>query len=164
MAVFKGTDMSVRFPKDIHPDRRNPKQVLKRFQKAMRTEDFRKGDEAWIVVDVDDWNDAEFAELLAWAKSDPRHHLAISNPKFELFLVMHYERGNGCTTPQKVDAALKKNWPRYAKRISATHFTREQVETAIENARIKRAGCQDPVPAPGMTDVYLLVGKLIGKG
>jgi hypothetical protein len=111
----------------------------------------------------DDWNDAEFAELLAWAKSDPRHHLAISNPKFELFLVMHYERGNGCTTPQKVDAALKKNWPRYAKRISATHFTREQVETAVENARIKRAGCQDPVPAPGMTDVYLLVGKLIGK-
>ena len=33
----------------------------------------------------DEWDDAEFAELLAWAKVDPRHHLAISNPKFELF-------------------------------------------------------------------------------
>lgn len=58
----------------------------------MRTEDFRKGDEAWIVVDVDTWGDVEFAELLSWAASDPRHHLAISNPKFELFLVMHFER------------------------------------------------------------------------
>lgn len=53
MDAFKGAPMAVKFPKDVHPDRRNPAAVLKRFQKAMRTEDFRKGDEAWIVVDVD---------------------------------------------------------------------------------------------------------------
>lgn len=161
MSVFKGADVSVRFPKDIHPDRRNPRQVLKRFQKAMRTEDFRKGDEAWIVVDVDTWDNSEFAELLAWAESDPRHRLAISNPKFELFLVMHYERGKGCTTPQKVDSSLRKSWPRYAKRIPVTQFTLDQVRTAIENARAKRAGCREAIPALGMTDAHLLVGRLI---
>ena len=105
MDAFKGASMAVKFPKDVHPDRRNPAAVLKRFQKAMRTEDFRKGDEAWIVVDVDNWGDGEFAELLSWAESDPRYHLAVSNPKFELFLVMHFERGNGCTTPQMTGQA-----------------------------------------------------------
>ena len=127
----------------------------------MRTEDFRKGDEAWIVVDVDTWGDDEFAELLSWAASDSRHHLAVSNPKFELFLVMHFERGNGCTTPQKVDAALKRHWPRYGKRVSATRFSLDEVKLAIEVARTKRTGCQDAIPAPGMTDAHLLVGRLI---
>lgn len=161
MDAFKGASMAVKFPKDVHPDRRNPAAVLKRFQKAMRTEDFRKGDEAWIVVDVDTWGDVEFAELLSWAASDPRHHLAISNPKFELFLVMHFERGNGCTTPQKVDATLKRYWPRYDKRVSATRFSLDEVKSAVEAARMKRAGCQDAFPAPGMTDAHLLVERLI---
>lgn len=63
----------VKFPKDIHPDRRNPTAVLKRFRKAMRTKDFRKGDEVWIVVEVDAWEQSEFAELLSRAESNPRH-------------------------------------------------------------------------------------------
>ena len=100
MDVFKGSPVAVKFPKDTHPDRRNPAAVLKRFEKAMRTEDFRKGDEAWLVVDVDTWAEDKLSNLLAWAKLDPRHHLAISNPKFELSLVMHFERANGCTTPR----------------------------------------------------------------
>ena len=164
MAAFKDAPVSVRFPKDIHPGRRNPAQVLKRFVKAMREEDFRKGDEAWVVVDVDEWDESEFAELLAWAESDPRHHLAISNPKFELFLVMHFERANGCTTAPKVDAALKRHLPRYAKRISATQFTEADVRAAIENAKSKRAACRDAVPAPGMTDAHLLASRMIGEG
>lgn len=164
MNVFRNLpDVTVRFPKDIHPGRRNPGQVLKRFQKALRTEDFRKDDEAWLVVDVDEWDDAEFAELLEWTKADPRHHLAISNPKFELFLVMHFERGNGCTTPQAVDSALKKHLPKYAKRINASQFTVAQVRAAIENARMKRAGCGSDIPDPGMTDAHLLAERLLGS-
>lgn len=161
MDVFKNAPVAVRFPKDIHPDRRNPAAVLKRFQKAMRTEDFRKGDEAWIVVDIDMWKEEEFAELLNWAESDSRHHLAISNPKFELFLVMHFERGSGCTTPQKIDATLKRYWPRYDKRVNATRFSLDEVKAAVKAARMKRAGCQDVIPASGMTDIYLLVERLI---
>lgn len=146
MDAFKGTPMVVKFPKDVHPDRRNPAAVFKRFQKAMRTEDFRKGDEAWIVVDVDTWRDDEFAELLSWAASDPRHHLAVSNPKFELFLLMHFERGNGCTTPQKVDAALKRYWPRYGKRVSATRFSLD--ESSQRSRRLERSAQAAKTPFP----------------
>ena len=161
MDAFKGAPMAVKFPKDIHPDRRNPAAVLKRFQKAMRTEDFRKNDEAWVVVDVDTWGEEEFAELLAWADSDPRHHLAISNPKFELFLLMHFDRGSGCTTPQKVDEVLKRYWQRYDKRESVTRFSLDEIKAAVENAAKKRASCKDIIPGPGMTDAHLLAARLI---
>lgn len=163
MNVFRDTAMQVRFPKNVHPDRRNPHQVLKRFQKALRSEDFRKNDEAWVVVDVDNWDSSEFDELVAWAESDSRHHLAISNPKFELFLLMHFGPAKGCTTSQKVDTALKRQLPRYAKRISATQFAVKDVKTAIENAREKRFCCNEAVPAPGMTDAHLLAERLIEK-
>ena len=53
---------------------------------TVRENDFRARDEAWLMVDVDEWGAAEFAELLAWEAADSRHHLAVSNPKFELFL------------------------------------------------------------------------------
>jgi hypothetical protein len=163
MDALKGSGMNVRFPEDVHPHRRDPTQVLKRFEKAMRNRTFRKDDEAWILVDVDAWDEKSLCSLLDWASRDSRHHIAISNPKFELFLVMHFERANGCTTPQKVDAALKKHMPRYTKRLSRTEFSREQVETAIGNAKMKRAGCKEDFPAPGMTDAYLLAERLLGE-
>lgn len=161
MDAFKDAAMSIRYPENVHPHRRDPKQVLKRFQKAMRTQDFRPGDEAWILVDVDTWDKGDIDTLLRWAESDPRHHVAISNPKFELFLVMHFERGRGCTTPQTVDAALKKHMPRYDKRLSKTQFKREQILEAVGNAELKRASCREAVPAPGMTDAHLLPKRLL---
>ena len=161
MAAFKDAPVSVRFPKDIHPGRHNPSQVLKRFKKAMREEDFRRDDEAWIMVDVDEWDKAEFAELLKWADSDPRHYLVVSNPKFELFLVMHFEKGNGCTTAPKVDETLKRYLPRYDKRLAPTAFSKDEVRRAVKNACAKRASCKSAFPDPGMTDAHLLVGRLI---
>ena len=65
MAVFKDAQVSVKFPKNTHPNRHNPAAVLKRFEKVLRENDFRAGDEAWLVVDVDDWDEDEFGELLA---------------------------------------------------------------------------------------------------
>ena len=64
MAVFKDTRASVKYPKDVHPSRRNPAAVLKRLQKEIGSEGLRKGDEAWIVVDMDNY-EGELGELLA---------------------------------------------------------------------------------------------------
>lgn len=156
MAVLKDVLASVRFPKNTHLNRHNPSAVLRRFEKTLRENDFRASDEAWLVVDVDDWSEAEFAELPAWQKADSRHYLAVSNPKFELFLVMRFEKASGCTIPEKVDATLKKRWPRYVKRIFPTQFSAKQVHDALENTKARRASCKAVLCAPGMTDTYLL--------
>ena len=85
-AIRRNSRFSVKHPQDIHPDRRNPRAVLKRFQKALRNEDIRAIDEAWIVVDVDEWDSDELRSLFTWASQDNRCHVAISNPKFELYV------------------------------------------------------------------------------
>ena len=85
MDVFRSAGISVQYPENIHPHRRDPKQTLKRFKKAMRTRKFRAEDEAWILVDIDNWDQNDIEDLLKWANEDSRHHAAISNPKFELF-------------------------------------------------------------------------------
>lgn len=161
MAVFKDAKASVRFVKDVHPSRRDPASVLERLQKTMKSEHFRKEDTAWLIVDVDEWGDEALAKLLTWAHQNPRFHLAISNPKFELFLVMHFEKGNGCTTPTKVDAALKRYLPRYDKRLRPTQFSMDEVVTAVENARARRVSCKEEIPTPGVTDAYKIVEYLL---
>lgn len=161
MAVFKDTRASVKYPKDVHPSRRNPAAVLKRLQKEIGSEGLRKGDEAWIVVDMDNY-EGELGVLLAWCDKHPGYHLAVSNPKFELFLVMHYEKANGCTTAAKVDDVLKRYMSGYDKRLTPTQFSLEEVKNAVENARAKRAACTSELPGPGMTDAFKLVESLLG--
>jgi len=164
MKVFRNQSVSVKFPKDTHPSRRNPAAVLKRFQKTLGENDFRAGDEAWLVIDIDEWDKEEFVALLTWADADERYHLAISNPKFELFLLMHFEKGNGCTTAHQVDMHLKRYMPTYDKRIKADQFDIDDVMTAVSNAGTKRASCDDVLPAVGTTDAYKLVQSLLKIG
>ena len=163
MEAFRDVDVSIKFPKNTHPSRRNPAAVLKRFEKALRENDFRKGDEAWLMIDVDEWDANEFAALLEWERKDRRHHLAISNPKFELFLVMHFEKGNGCTTVQQVDSKLKRYMPDYDKRLKPAQFSIEEIVHAVENASAKRASCDSDIPDAGMSDVYKLVQRLLSS-
>lgn len=161
MEAFKRSPYAIRFPKDIHPNRRNPAAVLKRFQKMLKDEDFRKGDVAWLVVDVDSYDASELKQLVDWERESPRHHVAISNPKFELFLVLHFGSASGCTTPNAVDAELKKHMGQYKKRIDPRQFSLAEILKACERAEVRRRGCAGPVPAAGATDAHLLVRCLL---
>lgn len=87
------------------------------MKKALKGRTYRKGDQAWCVIDTDDWTNEEINAVLDWAASRSHYHVAISNPKFELFLVMHFEDAKGCTTAAVVDRRLKKYMSEYKKRI-----------------------------------------------
>lgn len=161
MDVFKDSSYAIRFPKDIHPSRRNPEAVLKRFEKMLRGEDFRKGDIAWLVVDVDSYDEAELQGLLKWESGDPRHHVAISNPKFELFLALHFGNASGCTTSASVDAELKKHMRQYKKRLNPRQFDRDVILAACDRSELRRRSGDSSIPDPGTTDAHKLVRQLI---
>ena len=161
MDVFKDSSYAIRFPKDIHPSRRNPEAVLKRFEKMLRGEDFRKGDIAWLVVDVDSYDETELQGLLKWESEDPRHHVAISNPKFELFLALHFGNASGCTTSASVDAELKKHMRQYKKRLNPRQFDRDVILAACDRSELRRRNGDSAIPDPGTTDAHKLVRQLI---
>ena len=162
MDVFSSlSNATVRMPKKKHPGRTNPPQVLKELQEMIRKGMFRKNDEAWVVIDVDTWDEGEIEEVLKWVKKDSRFHTAISNPKFELFLVMHFEKGNGCTTSEAVDSRLRRYIPKYNKRIARRQFTVKEINQAIQHAAVKRLSCQNIVPEARMTDVHELIRRVM---
>jgi len=51
--------------------------------------------EAWLVIDKDDNNDEKLRKVYEWSQSKDNYGLALSNPKFEYWLLLHFEEGKG---------------------------------------------------------------------
>jgi hypothetical protein len=91
-------------------------------------------DEVWCVVDVDDF---DVAEAIAAAKRKDVN-LAISNPCFEYWLLLHFEL---CTAPlscfDDVRSRLVRHVPRYDKsKLSFADFA-SGVDVAVERAQAR---------------------------
>ncbi len=112
----------------------NPRNVLQRMKEGLKG-NLQKNDEAWILIDRDEWSETEIEPLLKWERKDPRYHVVISNPCVEFWLLLHFEDGGGATTPEMCRNRLKKYLPDYKKRILLNSFTEDMVQGAISRAR-----------------------------
>ena len=121
----------------------------------------RKGDSFWIVVDVDNWGESDFETLRRWAAKEESRHLAISNPKFELFLLMHFDSARGCTTSASAEAKLRNYMPGYRKRLGRSELDVNQVRLAIANAAAKCTADPAVLPSPGATGAHLLAREIL---
>ena len=108
------------------------------------------GDEIWIVLDRDEGNrkdEKQWKDLARWEKESSNHHVAISNPRFEYWLLFHFEEA-----PKKEDAKsdfyfVKKGYfPKYdrKKRVPSN---KEKINLNTLNLAIKRAK-KHPCPTP----------------
>ncbi len=76
---------------------------------------YERFDETWCVFDVDgNWIEWDIANVISSAKANDIR-LAISNPCFELWALMHYERSDGEKTQDEVINRLAKILPGYKK-------------------------------------------------
>ena len=60
----------------------SPPQVLRRMTDHLKNEGLRFTDEAWLVVDKDDWTDLQLLQLHKWSLSQDNYGLALSNLKW----------------------------------------------------------------------------------
>ena len=58
-----------------------PPQVLKRMRTYLKRKSLKNSDEAWLVVDKDQWKDYQLSRLHEWAQEADNYGLALSNPK-----------------------------------------------------------------------------------
>lgn len=57
---------------------------------------YQSGDQLWIILDKDRWTVEQFRDLKNWKNRKPkRHHVAVSNPKFEYWVLMHGDNAPG---------------------------------------------------------------------
>ena len=162
MSVFRKSSAYVVQPLRKSSDNNSsPYATLQLVKKGMRNKRLENGDQVWVLVDRDDWTQEDLSSLIKWADEAPNHHLAISSPKFELFLLHHYEDAKGCTTSKTIDDRLKNHWPDYRKHVPRDQFGAAEVEAAVTRSERKRVSCESVVPDAGITDAYKLARLLL---
>lgn len=96
-----------------HKSKNSSLHVLKRLREFLKKEDLGKFDEAWVVVDKDMWPDEQLAQLHEWSQEAENYGFALSNPKFEYWILLHFEKGMNIVTSQECSDRLKQYMPEY---------------------------------------------------
>ncbi len=142
----------------------SPPQILKRMEVHLRRESLRASDEAWLVVDKDQWTDEQLSQLSAWAEKRDNYGFALSNPKFEYWLLLHFEDGEGISSSRDCSKQLQRYLPEYDKGIDARQFTSERIAAAIRRARQRDNPSSIDWPRSVGTTVYRLVEAIRKTG
>lgn len=139
-----------------------PQHVANRLETHLRKVSLRAGDEAWLVIDKDQWTDPQLMALHVWTQGHANRFLALSNPMFEYWLLLHFEGGDGVGSAQECTQRLRQHLPYYDKGIAQAQISREQVEQAIVRARRRdQPPCADWPRSAGGTTVYRLVENIL---
>ncbi len=142
----------------------SPTQVLKRMKDRLRQEALKHSDEAWLVVDKDQWMDEQLVQLYTWSQGADNYGFALSNPKFEYWLLLHFEDGAQIGSPGECSRRLKKYIPAYDKNIDVRKIKPKMIKDAIHRAKDRdRPPCVDWPRNYGST-VYKLVENILNSG
>lgn len=140
----------------------SPFYVLKRMKEQLKKESLQKSDEAWLVVDKDNWPDESLTKLYAWSKESKNYGFALSNPKFEYWLLLHFEDGKGVATSQECSDRLKLHLPDYDKEVDGRKITLKRIRDSIARSKARdNPPCTDWPRIVGATTVYRLVEKML---
>lgn len=126
----------------------DPRHVLDRMKNYLRRNPLENGDEAWLVIDQDDWPKEELTRLKNWANGT-NHFCAISIRKFESWLRLH-------VVGEKADEKRYHNFLHgINKHLPEDFITKERVIKAISTAK-RLASTRASVG-----NVYELVGRFL---
>jgi len=120
-------------------------------------------DQRWLCLDVDHWSTGRHTPNLARACKEAReagYGLAISNPAFEVWLLLHFA-DEPKATQAECEAAIRAAAGSYDKtRLQAALYTRKAVALAIARARALDTDLTQRWPQQPGSHVYRLVESL----
>jgi len=154
----------------LHPSDSAPKYVideLNQYKKEFGL-NLKKGDELWVLIDKDRWD--RFLNEIAEECRSNEFHLALSNPCFEIWLLLHLKNLSQCTRGDRDlicrdKQSLKQCMMSILQSYTGAGIQRElllpHVRRAITYARALDANPQDRWPLRPGTRVYLVAEKII---
>lgn len=81
----------------------SPKDVLDRLHKEATEYQFMEGDQFWLVIDKDRWTDDMLREIIGLC-NDSNYQVALSNPCFELWLLLHFRKVEELDLPENMSS------------------------------------------------------------
>lgn len=137
----------------------SPPHILQRVKSFLRQEQLKKEDEIWLVIDRDQWPESQLEEVFTGCQS-LGFKLAVSNPKFEFWLLLHFEDVSGIINSKECTERLRQHLPKYEKGRLDVHKIIPKIPEAIRRAERKNRPSCKKWPITNGSTVYLLVEKL----
>jgi hypothetical protein len=149
----------------------SPRSVMRTLDRFARQFMLRDGDQLWLVIDRDSqsWKTQEMAEV-SRACQQKNYYLAVSNPCFELWLLLHGE--DVPAQDKKRQEQVLDNKKSFLKRELGKRFSAKtayidhfipHTNQAVERARVLDANRAERWPSGLGTRVYRLVEQLQPK-
>lgn len=117
-------------------------------------------DRVWCIADVDDFTPDQVRRAIERAVPDSKVALAISNPCFEIWALLHFETCQGFLTKEHAKRRLRKHLPGYEKLLPFEQLAPRFAE-AFERAQALAADSQSEGLRNPSTGVHRLVGSLL---
>lgn len=157
----------------------SPEHVLQQLNDYKSKYDLKADDELWLVVDKDRWTEAMLSHVATECSQEVAMHMALSNPCFELWLLLHMEDA-ASLSPEEQEQWMKnrrksKNADPYLKvrlrqKMGSYHESSydaltliAHIEDAIERARALDKNPTDRWPQTLGTRVYLLAKSVMNR-
>ena len=157
----------------------SPEHVLKQLNDYKGQYALEADDELWLVIDKDRWTEAMLSRVAAVCVQDNFMHMALSNPCFELWLLLHLvdvelltheeqellrkNRRKSKNTDPYLKIRLRQEIGSYHESSYDTQIFMTNINAAIERARALDKNTADRWPQTLGTRVYLLVESIINK-
>lgn len=157
----------------------SPEHVLKQLNDYKSQYELEADDELWLVIDKDRWTEAMLSRVATECSQEVAMHMALSNPCFELWLLLHIEDATSLTLEEQMlwmeNRRRSKNADPYLKvrlrqQMGSYHESSydtlaliAHVEEAIERARALDNSPADRWPQTLGTRVYLLAESIMNR-
>ncbi len=157
----------------------SPEHVLKQLNDYKSQYELEADDELWLVVDKDRWTDAMLSRVAKECTQDEFMHMALSNPCFELWLLLHLEDATVLTPEEQrlwmenrrksknadpyLKVRLRKDMGAYHESSYDAQMLITHVNEAIERARLLDKDSTDRWPQALGTRVYLLAESVMNR-
>ena len=157
----------------------SPEHVLKQLNDYKSQYELEADDELWLVVDKDRWTEAMLSRVATECSQEVAMHMALSNPCFELWLLLHMEDAVSLPPEEQKqwmeNRRKSKNADPYLKvrlrqKIGSYHESSydaltliAHIENAIERARALDKNPTDRWPQTLGTRVYLLAESVMNR-
>jgi len=139
----------------------SPRNILRKAERILKKLDKEYPIEIWIVIDRDNWDPADLDKLGRWARQGGGIcFLALSNPNFEYWLLLHFEDAGRLSAKECV-RRLRKYLPGGGKGVDARRITPELIALAIKRGKERDSPpCEGWPRDLGSTTVYRLVERI----
>ena len=139
----------------------SPEKLINLMKDELKKHNITERDEAWIITDKDSWTDEQLNKIVTWSQLKEYYGFALSNPKFEYWLLLHFEEGNNVISSNSCSDKLRRYLRDYDKSIDMGKIDESMIRLAIIRASSKDVPPCKKWPISNGSTVYRLVEKIM---